>query len=95
MGPYHILVSEIEKFDRWEQPWSFYEALSTSPSLDINAREKLQSVWATAIDDSSWLLSKDFADGCSLVDARLELGFPWLSAKARRQLVKGASYQWR
>lgn len=65
MGPYRMLVLEIEKFDSWEQPWSFYEALSASPSLDVNAHEKLKSVWATAVERSSWLMSKAFADGCS------------------------------
>lgn len=88
------LVSAIEAFDRWEQPWEFYDSVSSAPSLDANDLEKLKRVWGTAIESGGWLASKDFADGCSLVDARLPSGFPWLSNKARRQLVNGASYQW-
>ncbi|WP_223437507.1 MULTISPECIES: hypothetical protein [unclassified Pseudomonas] len=89
------LVSAIEAFDCWEQPWEFYEFVSSTPSLDANNLEELKRVWGTAIESGGWLASKDFADGCSFVDARLASGFPWLSNKARRQLVNGASYQWR
>lgn len=94
MGSYRKLVSAIEAFDRWEQPWEFYESVSSAPSLDANDLEKLRRAWGTAIERGGWLASKDFADGCSLADARLASGFPWLSSKARRQLVNGASYQW-
>lgn len=94
MDLHRKLVSAIEAFDRWEQPWEFYESVSSAPSLDANDLEQLKRVWGTAIERECWLASKDFADGCSLVDTRLASGFPWLSNKARRQLVKGASYQW-
>jgi hypothetical protein len=88
------LVSAIEAFDRWERPWEFYESVSSATSLDVDDREKLKRIWEVAIESGGWLASTDFVDGCSLVDDRLSSGFPWLSAKARRQLVNGASYQW-
>jgi hypothetical protein len=39
-----ILVKVIEKFEVWERPWIFYEALSTSPCLDEDASELLNIV---------------------------------------------------
>lgn len=93
MELHRILVSEIEKFDGWGLPWSFYEALSASPILDDDARELLHIVWVAAIEYPSW--SNDLEDSCSLADARLMSAFPWLSEEARRQLIKAASYQWR
>jgi len=72
----------------------FYESISSAPSLDTNDLEQLRRAWGTAIEREGWLASKDFADGCSLADARLASGFPWLSNKARQQLVNAASYQW-
>jgi hypothetical protein len=94
MKSYRKLISAIEAFDRWEQPWEFYESISSAPSLDTNDLEQLRCAWGTAIEREGWLASKDFADGCSLADARLASGFPWLSNRARQQLVNGASYQW-
>ena len=94
MKSYRKLISAIEAFDRWEQPWAFYESVSSAPSLDTNDLEQLRRAWGTAIEREGWLASKDFADGCSLADARLASGFPLLSNKARKQLVNGASYQW-
>lgn len=94
MDMHRKLVSAIEAFDRWDQPWLFYESVSATPSLDANDRERLQRIWGTAIEAEDWLESGGIADGCSLADARLASRFPWLSTRARRQLVNGASYQW-
>jgi hypothetical protein len=46
MELHRTLVMEIEKFEVWERPWSFYKALSTSPCLDEDASELLNIVWA-------------------------------------------------
>jgi hypothetical protein len=91
MELHQTLAMEIEKFEVWERPGSFYEALSASPSLDDNARDPLHIVWAAAIECPSWRKSNDLEDGRSFADAR----FPWLSELARRQLVNAVSYQWR
>jgi hypothetical protein len=95
MDLHRKLVSAIEAFDRWEQPWEFYPSVSFAISIDIEESEEFQRVWATATEDSSWSACEDLAHGCLLADARLSSTFPWLSVAARRQLVNGASYQWR
>ena len=89
------LVTAIESFDRWERPWEFFKAVSSSPSLDAIARGELERIWATACETEGWSTCKDLSHGCSLAEARLLAGYPWLTAKARRQLVNGAAYQWR
>jgi hypothetical protein len=85
----------IEKFEVWERPGSFYEALSASPSLEDNARDLLHIVWASAIDCPSWRMTNDLGHSCSLADACLKSGFPWLCELARWQLVNAVSYRWR
>lgn len=95
MDCHRDLISAIESFDCWEQPWTFYESVSSLPTLDSNDRETLNRVWEVAMESEGWRASKDFADASSLANARLASGFPWLTTVARRQLVNGASYQWR
>lgn len=95
MELHRILVLEIEKFECWEQPWSFYKTLSASSALDDDARELLRSLWVEVIECPSWRAGKALENICSLADARLESRFPWLSEKARGHLVNAASYQWR
>ena len=87
------IVASIENFDRWDRPWDFYPYVSSL--LAPNTREELERIWAAANDTASWATGKDLTQGCSLADARLSNSYPWLSVVARRQLVKGAAYQWR
>ena len=89
------IVEAIESFDRWEHPWEFYKAVSISSSLDAVAREELKRIWATAGETAGWSTCKDLSHGCALANARLSASYPCLSAKAKRQLVNGAAYQWR
>ena len=83
----------IESFDHWNRPWEFYS--SVSELLGPVERAELERVWATAADAAGWSTCKDLAHGSALADARLSVSYPWLSAKARQQLVNGAAYQWR
>lgn len=93
METHHKIAAAIESFDCWNRPWEFYASISSL--VDPAMLGELAHIWATAADDASWRTCKDLAHGCSLTDARLSVCYPWLSAKARRQLVNAASYQWR
>jgi hypothetical protein len=87
------LAAAIEEFDAWDRPWEFYASVSSS--LRPAARPELERIWATAIDSVGWSTCEDLAQGSSLAETRLSQSFPWLSAKARKQLASGAAYQWR
>ena len=93
MAMHRKLAAAIESFNRWDRPWEFYTSVSSS--VDPDARGNLEHIWATAAETAGWSTCKDLAHGCLLADARLSVSYPWLSAKARQQLVNGAAYQWR
>jgi len=93
MEVHRQLVAAIENFDAWDRPWEFYASVSSL--LRPDARSELEQIWAIATDSVGWSTCEDLAQGCSLAEVRLANGFPWLSAKARKQLGNGAAYQWR
>ena len=93
MEMHRELVAAIEDFDTWDRPWEFYASVSSL--LRPDARSELERIWATATDSAGWSTCEDLAQGCLLAEVRLTQSFPWLSAKARKQLGNGASYQWR
>lgn len=93
MEVHRQLVAVIEDFDAWDRPWEFYA--SVSALVRPGARYELEQVWAVATDSAAWSTCEDLSQGCSLAEVRLANSFPWLSAKARKQLGNGAAYQWR
>jgi hypothetical protein len=93
MEMHRELATAIESFDHWGHPWEFYS--SVSALLSPVARGELERVWATATDTAGWSTCKDLAHGSTLANTRLSVSYPWLSTKARQQLVNGAAYQWR
>jgi hypothetical protein len=86
------LMAAIESFDDWARPSTFHSSVSSL--LDVAARGELERVWATSIDPAAWSTCNDLAHGCSLAHGRLASAYPWLSAKARDQLINGAAYAW-
>jgi hypothetical protein len=93
MEMHRELVAAIEGFGAWDRPWEFYASVSSL--LRPDARSELERIWATATDSAAWSTCEDLVQGCALAEIRLTESFPWLSAKARKQLGNGASYQWR
>jgi hypothetical protein len=86
------IVAAIESYNSWERPWEFFPSVLSS--LELDARKEMEHVWATAGEAAIWSTCKDLAHGCSLADAHLSENYPWLSVKARQQLVNGVAYQW-
>lgn len=90
----HLTINTaIESFDDWERPWAFFTQVSSLLAPDV--RREFERTWATATEAAVWSTCKDPLHGCALANERLSVSYPWLSGKARRQLVSGAAYQWR
>jgi hypothetical protein len=87
------VVEAIEKFQGWSSPWEFLARVSTFPSLNDTDRASLEEVWQVATASDLW--SGTLEQGTLSVEMALAAEYPWLSARAREQLVRGASYQWR
>ena len=81
-------------FADWAKPWTFYEVASAHEALSDTDREVLGAIWIEACNASHWNLGP-FPQGCGAADQALSVQFPWLSADARAQVVRAASYQWR
>jgi hypothetical protein len=85
--------SAIESFDNWRCPWLFFS--SVSALLESSALDELKRIWKIALQEDEYLSWSNLEHGCSVSDASLSTNYPWLSPEARRQLVRGASFQWR
>jgi len=88
------LVTVIEGYKAWDRPGEFFATISSDPSLDELGRVQLQRLWEFACDSDLWK-HEDLSACAADANARIAIGFPWLSVSARAQIINGAAYQWR
>ncbi|QSI76651.1 hypothetical protein [Niveibacterium microcysteis] len=89
-----MINAEIERFDRWSEPWSFEASVETKLAGFGEELLLFQSVWATACEPEIWI-SGTFVEACANTAIAISKQYPWLYAKAVRQIANGAAYQWR
>lgn len=85
------IIAAIEAFDAWAQPWTLLDDVMARPTLTSADRELVQKVWQEAGDARHW----SHGDGARDTGLALQKHFPWLTERARDQLVRAASYEWR
>ena len=88
------IVAAIEAFEAWGQPWAFADNVTAWPALTVSDRATLQQIWIEASDARHWQHA-DNGQNAAAADLALQERFPWLPDRARAQLVRAASYEWK
>lgn len=84
----------IESFSNWQEPWTFFATVKAHPKCSETDRKAIQVIWLAACDKHLWSGAR-LQDCTTHTDTALSHQFPWLSPRARQQLINGAAYQWR
>ena len=84
----------IERYDAWDKPWEFPYSVSSDTSLGVEERAVFESAWSVARDSALWT-SNEYSECFRLCEVRIAEIFPWLTPRARKQIVNGAAYEWR
>lgn len=90
----NLLNSAIEGFTNWQQPWTFFEVIQQTTSLNKDALATWQRIWGLVCQAEHWQ-SEDANQCTNLARDALQRTFPWLSTLAIEYIIKAASYEWR
>lgn len=88
------IIAAIEVFEAWGQPWTFLGNVMAWPTLAVADRAMIQQIWMEACDAHHWQHGNGAQDAAAFSQA-LQEHFPWLTERARSQLVRAASYEWK
>lgn len=86
------IVAAIEAFDAWGHPWTFLRSVVACPTLTVDDRAVVHEVWQVACDAEHW---QHTASTQMVLNQALRERFPWLTERARDQLIRAASYEWK
>ena len=87
------LLAAIESFDDWNRPWTFYPTVIQLVSAADS--ERFETIWSAATSEGLWVTRDDLCKSAEEAEIFIAEKFTELSAKAVRQVVNGAAYQWR
>ena len=88
------IIAAIHAFEAWDLPWTFLSNVMTWPTLTVADRTTTQELWKEALDARHWQHA-DSAQNAAASNLALQERFPWLTERARTQLVRAASYEWK
>lgn len=88
------IIAAIEAFEAWSQPWTFQSSVLTWDALTVAGRVTAKEIWMEACDARHWQHGNG-AEDAAASDQALRERFPWLTERARAQLVRAASYEWK
>jgi hypothetical protein len=87
------LQAFILSFDNWNEPWTFYEFISSSSELNLSDLELFREIWTKASDFNLWNF-KDLALGCKSSCQFIQDNYN-LTEEIADKIVRAISYQWK
>ena len=87
------LQTAILSFDNWEEPWTFYEFISSNREITSTDLELFQGIWTKASDFHLWNF-KQPALGYKTSYQFIQDTFH-LTDETTNKIVRAISYQWK
>jgi hypothetical protein len=89
----NALENKIISFDDWTQPWTFYQIVSSDPTLSPIESAIFQEIWTRAGDPELWNNSDPIL--CAKASHNFIQSNYNLSDQAITTIVRALSYQWK